>query len=226
MKFSLLLTLVVALTSVASCPDDDANCLHCFASVCVRCANAFINQNGQCIVPLTTIPNCISYASNGVCEVCAFGFSVTNGACVAITSPAGCLSLDRNGACQYCGRGQLITINGCNNDNKCSDHNCALCTYRHGREVCGYCVSGYSVYNNLDGSTKCIAQYPSLYNCRVARYDDTTQCAECHYGYAYTNGFCAPANATQNVNLNFDYSSVGRTAVFGVALGVLLGRMF
>lgn len=225
MRLYQLTTLAFTLALVACCPGDDANCIHCFGTVCLECANSFVNQNGLCVVPTTAVPFCISYARNGVCNQCQFGYSLNNGLCQAISSVSGCLSLDDNGACEFCNRGWLIQANGCFNNNTCADPNCALCTYKEGIQVCGYCVSGFTVFARPDGTTKCIQQYPALYNCRVADFNDVTQCRICHFGFASINGFCTPANSTQNVNLNFDYSSAMRNAVLGVTLSVLFAHM-
>ena len=227
MKLLLLATLAIQLAFVAACPDQDPLCLQCFSSICLKCANSYVNQNGKCVRPNALIANCLSYASDKVCLECAYGYQVAaDGNCLQITSTANCLQVDANGECSVCSKYQLVSFKGCSDSNRCNIRNCAFCSYRYGLEICEYCHAGFSVFNNLDGSTRCLPNYPALTNCRVAKYQDFTKCAICHYGNSNLNGYCIPANQTQGLNFNLDYKSAMINLAFGTVVSALISFAF
>lgn len=229
MKLLSLATIALALSTITACPNQDPYCLRCFSSVCIQCAGSYINQNGVCVVPLqnSTIANCLSYASSNSCLECNLGYRLqSNGQCSPVSNSTSCLGYDKNGECKFCPLGQLVYNNACSNDNKCNIQNCALCTYRYGLEICEYCYAGYTAYVQYDGSMKCIPQFPSLLNCRLAKWNDTTSCAACNYGFMYYNGFCQNSTAQAGLTLNVNLSSAFRMFITSFVFGSLLHFAF
>lgn len=230
MKLLALVTLAFALSTITACPNQDPYCLRCFSSVCIQCAGSYINQNGVCVVPLQSsmIQNCLSYASSNACLECNFGYQLSNGLCVAIANTTNCLGYDSNGECKFCPPGQLVYNNACSSGNKCNIENCGMCTYRYGQEICEHCYAGYTAYVQYDGSMKCIPEFPSLLNCRLAKWNDTTSCAACNYGYMYYNGFCQNSTAQANLQLklNVNLSSAVRMVITSIVFSGLLHFAF
>ena len=209
MKISNVIILSIAIMTINACQDGtEKKCLRCYANVCLKCLGSFTNQNGLCNLPDVDIENCLFYASNGVCRECQFGYSPSadGRTCVKITQ-AGCLALDSNNRCKMCNNTfQLDPVsNACTTNVTCKIPGCASCGFKYGSETCFLCGSGWTIYTTFNYIATCIPQYPSLYNCKKAFYDDPTLCLECHPGYYWTNKRCLPTTVQtlryENVNL-------------------------
>ena len=146
-------------------------CKTCDSTGCLSCLTAGTTPvSGKCS---SCSSNCLTCpTSDTVCETCASGYTVTNGACVALCS-TNCASCNADG-CITCKAGFFVNSSkGCD---ACST-NCKVCT----STACTECLVNYKVV-----SGKC--EFDCGANCATCK--DATTCSICATGYKAVTGKC------------------------------------
>ena len=221
MNISNLLTFIWVISISNGCPGDDTNCQRCLGSTCLVCANTYVNQNGYCITPLTSIQNCVYYINSGVCQQCKYGYQLAASGVFCIqTSINNCLNLDVNGNCKFCNLQMLVNNNTCSPNKMCSINYCAVCAYKYGSEVCQHCAPGYTVITDVNYKTTCEPQYPAITNCRLAKFNEIGKCQECDLGY-YWDGEQCYFSPTQTAGWGFQYNWLDIGAKVSLFIGVM-----
>ena len=184
------IALMMIATAIAQCPDKDQYCGQCNGTTCTTCYASYLNiVSGICVKPTTTVDNCSSYLTNGVCASCLDGYYWTldlkctkdNSNCMRNTI-LGCIS---------CGNYIKLVSGACNSANKCTDANCVFCS---GTDTCYTCKSGFSL--GIDG--KCTAATTTIVNCATIV---ANSCAGCNFGYYSLNGVCTLSTAYKTAQI-------------------------
>jgi len=92
------------------------NCLQLLPNsynLCIVCVGGYQLNEGQCVRivrPSTSIPNCLTADSNGICSQCLPSFYLSNNRCMAV--PANCVQ-NAGSVCVQCARGYVVRNGGC-----------------------------------------------------------------------------------------------------------------
>jgi hypothetical protein len=187
-----LLTGSCASTTVTNCV------FYSQAGACILCDNLFYLSGGSCLAvtdtdagtnwPNVNAPktcttgsvrdfmcvtspdtNCLKYTSKTACEACAYGFYLSAGSCVAITTASCSKNYFNMNVCQTCQTSPSATLfqNVCISSTVYSA-NCLM--YNSGYTACRVCDQGYYLASGvctLKSSTSCTRYYMSSGYCRT-----------------------------------------------------------
>lgn len=181
----LLLIAFFAACAIAQCPNDQ-RCLQCNGTSCNLCFQSYPNNLGICTTG-TSVANCYSYVSNGVCSLCNDGYYLNNGVCT-VTAVSNCARANTTtpATCVACKNAIVVENNVCTGSTKCADNNCSICS---SAAVCLKCNTSYS----LTSTGTCVAE--TVKNCAVLGATNTV-CSSCKDGYYQTATACV-ATSTQ-----------------------------
>ena len=190
MKFLLIATALIGLAS-SQCPSNDQYCAKCVGSVCGLCYAAFWNAQGSCSAVSTTVANCLSYAADGLCLVCAPNYYL-DGSLKCQKIPIANCEVYANSTCVSCANGTLVANNSCAGNATCSVQNCNSCDSDN---TCSYCKSGYG----LDAvGNKCVSLKSAPVNCLV---QGSAGCLACSFGFYDNNGTCTASGQYKSAAL-------------------------
>lgn len=171
-KFTLVCALLLSVA--LSCPGDKY-CRLCTGTKCEMCEYAYLNTDGVCVQPDTTVSNCSSYKKIGdavICVLCEMGYGVNKDGQCDSCATANCAQCPL-GVCIMCNNGSVPTATAtCDGAIKCTD-NCEICNLSG---QCLQCKSGFLIGN---AAGQCIESQVS--NC--AGSVDNKSCQYCLQGY-------------------------------------------
>lgn len=217
MKIALILTLLTL--QILTCPDKDERCGSCQSATCEFCYSSFISSTGKCVEPVTKIPNCLTYNSDGItCKQCIFHYSLINTLCVKIEDE-NCLRQDEKKNCLACSDKMTLISGKCSADKKCGLLNCKYCGFDAEKEICVLCDSGYSIFPT-SVTDQCKSSSDS--GCLSLNFYNEKECSLCKAGFYYKNGKCDSSSiSTPEIEEMGNASGVLRFGVWGF-LGVFM----
>jgi len=202
---TVLLAIILAAVVQSQCPSADQQCLLCVKDECLVCSRSFKKDKG-CQKSTTVVPHCLTYVSDGVCEICKFGYyKDAQGKCAKILIE-NCLTVDSSTmACTSCANGVAIKGGLCTGMGKCAIENCQVCGKNRDTEVCGLCKSGF-VIKHVGKSIQCVPETPKTTNCMLLDPIKGEECLLCLYNFYYSKGVCLRAEpsglASQTAGMN------------------------
>ena len=187
MKIFLLVALLPLLL-LAQCPNDQY-CLSCSGTNCLSCIYTFLDKDGVCKSPSTSVNNCVTYSSSTQCQTCDMGYYLTGNTCNKITVKRCALVNPQNpDICLACKNGNLLVDNVCTKYTKCYDYNCKIC---NGSRNCIECQKYYSV----DSTGVCV---PDPVDGCARTGTSAKDCAQCQRGYYSAGAYCRITDAQKS----------------------------
>ncbi len=185
--------LLMILTVSAFLTEDGANDEYCLVREGGRCQICAFSypHNGKCVVPATTIPNCLQYKSETECFDCKLGGYVNtfNNTCDRLPQ-TNCLNVDDNFNCFACAKGLRINYHSCADESiKCRIENCEICVEDREVEFCSLCKDGYVAYRGPANVSTCVKENEKTKGCWMFDYD-SHECASCKVNFYFDEGKC------------------------------------
>ena len=142
---------------------------------------------------ITYIEGCFSYATDGCCQACSYGYILTNGKCARNNNETNdcCATYNSDGSCSQCSAGLFYA------DPFCYRNLIQGCIKTQGSS-CIACGAGFALFNG-----DC---FTVIQNCQA--YTNAGQCSSCVDGYKLVNSYCVPSPNPSNCALSNYYGCV------------------